>query len=121
MLSESIDEGRTWRDLGVLTEPHVDSPGHLLRLRDGRILLTYGDRALPFYGVEAMTSRDEGKTWDRDNRFQLVWDAPSRDVGYPSSIQLPDGRIFTVYYTVDDPKNAPASAKAKAVIWKIPD
>ena len=121
MMSESSDEGRTWHDLGEVTEPGVNSPGHLLRLRDGRILLTYGDRARPFLGVEAMVSRDEGRTWDRDDRFQLVWDAPTVDVGYPSSIQLSDGRIFTVYYTVDDLAKAPASAKAAAVIWRIPD
>jgi hypothetical protein len=119
-VSESFDEGRTWHDLGEVTEPYVHSPGQLLRLRDGRILLTYGDRRAPFYGVQAMLSRDEGKTWERENRFQLVWDAPNTDCGYPTSIELPDNRIFTVYYQVDDLEKAPASAKAKAVIWKIP-
>jgi hypothetical protein len=96
------------------------SPGHLLQLRDGRVLLTYGDRRHPFYGVQAMLSRDEGQTWDQQNRFQLVWDAPNTDCGYPTSIQLPDGRIFTVYYQVDDLEKVPASAKAKAAIWRLP-
>ena len=118
-IHEMGDEGRTWRNLGEVTEPG-EKPGSLLQLKDGRVLFSYGDRRLPFYGVQAMISRDEGKTWDRQNRFQLVWDAPTSDCGYPTSVQLPDGRIFTVYYQVDDLKNSPASAKARAVIWTVP-
>jgi len=118
-IHQSLDEGRTWRNLGVVTE-FGELPGSLLRLQDGRILLSYGDRRTPFYGVQAILSRDEGQTWDRENRFQLVWDAPNTDCGYPTSIQLPDGRILTVFYQVDVPEKAPASAKAKGVIWKVP-
>lgn len=118
-LHQSIDDGRTWLRIGDVTEPW-ELPGSLLRLRDRRILLSFGDRRRPLYGAQAMLSRDEGKSWDRDERFQLVWDAPNTDCGYPDSLQLPDGRIFTVYYQVDDLGDTPASAKAKAVIWTIP-
>ena len=118
-IHQSVDEGRTWRNLGVATESG-ELPGSLLLLKDGRILLSYGDRRAPFFGVQAVLSRDEGQTWDRDSRFQLVWDAPNWDCGYPTSIQLPDGRILTVYYQVDDLDKAPASAKAKGVIWQLP-
>lgn len=118
-LHQSLDEGRTWQNLGDVTEPS-EQPGSLLLLKDGRILLSFGDRRKPFHGVQAMLSRDEGKTWDRDHRYQLAWDAPNTDCGYPESLQLADGRIFTVYYQVDDLGNTPASAKAKAVIWTVP-
>ena len=118
-IHESVDEGRTWWNFGTATESG-EKPGSLLQLKDGRVLFSYGDRRLPFYGVQAMISRDEGKTWDRQNRFQLVWDAPTTDCGYPTSVQLPDGRIFTVYYQVDDLKNSPATAKARAVVWTVP-
>jgi hypothetical protein len=43
-----------------------------------------------------MISRDEGKSWETD--YVLRNDGASRDLGYPSSVELPDGRIFTVYY-----------------------
>jgi len=54
----------------------------------------------------------------RSTRVVLADDADNRDCGYPSSVQLPDGRIVTMYYQVDDAKNTPASAKAKVVVWK---
>ena len=47
----------------------------------------------------------------------LAEDAANRDCGYPSSIQLPNGKIVTMYYQVDDANNTPGSAKAKVVIW----
>ena len=118
-IHESLDLGRTWRNLGRVTEPG-ELPGNLLLLRDGKILLCYGDRRAPFFGAQAMISRDDGRTWDRENRFQLVWDAPNTDCGYPNSVELPDGRIFTAYYQVDDLADSPASAKVKAVIWTVP-
>ncbi|MSU46649.1 MAG: exo-alpha-sialidase [Lacunisphaera sp.] len=114
----SADAGHTWKTLGSVTDPG-EVPGNLLLLRDGRILLCYGDRKAPFFGVQAVTSRDDGRTWDRGNRFQLVWDAPNTDCGYPNSVQLPDGRVFTAYYQVDDLADSPASAKARAVIWTV--
>jgi hypothetical protein len=118
-IHQSLDEGRTWRNLGMVTESR-ELPGSLLLLNDGRVLLSYGDRRAPFFGVQAILSRDEGRSWDRESRFQVVWDAPNTDCGYPTSIQLSDGRIFTVYYQVDDLEKAPASAKAKGVIWRVP-
>ncbi len=119
-MHESLDDGRTWRDLGPVTESS-ELPGSLLLLRDGRILLSYGDRRAPLFGVQAVVSRDEGRTWDREHRFQVVGDAPNWDCGYPDSIQLPDGRIFTVYYQVADRAKAPDSTVARAVVWTLPN
>ena len=45
----------------------------------------------------ACISRDEGKTWDVENEIILTG-AMSRDLGYPSSVQLDDESILTVYY-----------------------
>jgi hypothetical protein len=42
-LYRSEDDARTWEFVGPVTEPG-ELPGHLLHLRDGRILLSYGDR-----------------------------------------------------------------------------
>ena len=82
-------------------------PQHLLRLRDGRLLMSYGYRRQP-WGVRACLSSDNGKTWDMDNEIVIRMDGGtpdaqptkviSKDLGYPVSVQLADGRVFTVYY-----------------------
>lgn len=92
-LTFSKDGGYTW------TEPrsiHLDgAPPHLLRHSSGAIVLTYGYRH-PGYGQRAVVSYDEGKTWSED--LVIRDDGPSSDLGYPCSIELDDGSIFTVYY-----------------------
>ena len=72
----------------------------------GGWLLTYG-RRLPPFGVQGMLSNDDGKTWDTEHKLLLVGDVRQRDCGYPSSAQMDDGTIVTVYYAwdiVDDPR-----------------
>ena len=59
--------------------------------------MTYGRRINPF-GTLGMVSKDNGKTWDRDNRILLTADS-GIDQGYPSTIQRGDGTIVTVYYS----------------------
>jgi len=89
----SDDDCRTWRPLGPITEKG-QHPGHLLRLKDGRVLLSYGDRTGTMHGVEVRTTSDQGKTWSDPVRVVDWWG----DGGYPSSVQLPDGQILTAYY-----------------------
>ena len=43
-----------------------------------------------------MFSEDEGKTWDADH--DLYINHVSDDIGYPSTIELPDGSLLTVFY-----------------------
>ena len=91
--SESRDGGRSWsvpRPTGVW-----GFPSHLLRLRDGRLVMTYGHRRQPL-GIQARVSTDHGKTWS-DPIF--LWrDATSSDIGYPSTVELDDGSLLTVWY-----------------------
>ena len=94
---DSLDGGVTWSAPRRL--PTHGKPPHLLRLRDGRLLLSYGYR-LPPYGQRAVLSRDEGVTWDFDHELHLRDDAPNGDLGYPASVELPDGSLITVYYQV---------------------
>jgi hypothetical protein len=91
----SEDNARTWRSLGRVTQPN-QHPGDLLKLADGRIVLTYGDRRGPQFGVNAMISADGGATWSVEVR--LATGLASRDSGYPSSVQLGNGTIVTAYY-----------------------
>ena len=89
----SDDDCCTWRSLGPVTGMG-QHPGHLLRLKDGRVLLSYGDRTGTVHGIEVRTTSDEGKTWSEPVRLVDWWG----DGGYPSSVQLPDGRVLTAYY-----------------------
>ncbi len=93
--AESNDLGKTW------TTPTKTTiwghPPHLLHLQSGSILCVYGYRRPP-YGIRACLSHDDGKTWDIQNELILRSDGIDRDVGYPTSVQLADGTIFTVWY-----------------------
>jgi hypothetical protein len=92
----SRDTGRTWN----LHHPAVAATGRgnppsMLRLRDGRLAVTYGYRAEP-YGIRARVSADAGQSWGAE--IILRADGASWDLGYPRSVQRADGRIVTVYY-----------------------
>lgn len=93
--SESTDGARTWsepRPIGVWGHP-----SHLMRLRDGRLLMTYGHRRKPI-GNQARVSDDNGKTWSE--ALLVSDDGVSTDLGYPSTVQLADGSLLTVWYEV---------------------
>jgi sialidase-1 len=94
----SDDEGKTW---STPKETPIwctgSSPLDIYELEDGRVLASYGRRKPPF-GIRVCLSEDEGKTWDMENEVVLRDDGFGRDVGYPSSEQLDDGSILTVYY-----------------------
>ncbi len=98
-IAESYDLGVTW-SAPIPVTGSVEQPGDLSRLKDGRILLTYGRRQPP-YGVRALLSYDDGKTWDHENRIVLAADSASWDCGYPSSVQLDNGEIVTVFYSYE--------------------
>ncbi|HOV62852.1 MAG TPA: sialidase family protein [Spirochaetia bacterium] len=97
--AESSDAGYTWSSPHRCTGPK-EHPADVIRLSNGNLLFVYGHRTAPF-GVWAMLSRDEGKTWDRDHIAMLVADSSTWDCGYPSSVELKGGRIFTAYYAID--------------------
>ncbi len=91
--TESSDGGRTW------TVPHAIGvwglPSFLLRLRDGRLLMSYGYRRAPF-GNQARLSADHGRTWSEP--LTISADGTSGDLGYPSTVELADGALLTVWY-----------------------
>lgn len=91
-LYTSNDDGRTWSKGERLSDPNAH-PGHFLLLKDRRIVLTYGNRNAP-HGVDARISSDHGKTWSEPRRVSKFMG----DGGYPTSVELPDGRVLTAYY-----------------------
>ncbi len=95
----SDDNGLHWK---ALKDPVADTgegnPASLIKLKDGRLCLTYGVRAHPDR-MCAKISKDNGDTWS--DEIILRDDGSSRDIGYPRSVQRPDGKIVTVYYFSD--------------------
>jgi len=94
-LFRSDDDGATWHGGEPITETR-ELNAHLLRLKDGRILLSYGKRKEGESGVLAKISSDEGKTWGEPIR---IMNSKAGDCGYPSSVQRPDGKVVTAYYS----------------------
>jgi len=99
----SDDNGATWKywskpapDTGA----HNGNPPALVKLRDGRLAITYGYRSAP-YGIRARLSSDEGKTWG--DEIMLRKDGGWWDLGYTRSVQRSDGKMLTVYYFNDQP------------------
>jgi len=91
--SESADGGKTWstpHEIGVW-----GLPSHLLRLKDDRLLMTYGHRRDPL-GNQARVSDDHGRTWSE--AMIISGDGVSGDLGYPSTVQIDDGSLVTVWY-----------------------
>ena len=91
----SPDEGRSWYKLEKPLINNAGNPASMITLKDGRIALTYGWRRQP-YGIRAMISDDRGQTWSRE--IVLRGDGASWDLGYPRTVQRPDGKCITVYY-----------------------
>ena len=91
----SEDGGLSW---DTPRETSMDGhPGHLLPLSDGRLLCTYGRRKEPF-GIRAALSEDGGHTWLLENEIVVRADLPNGDLGYPTSIEYANGRLFVCYY-----------------------
>jgi photosystem II stability/assembly factor-like uncharacterized protein len=90
----SDDNGRTWRYNNRVVTGN-ENPPSLIRLKDGRLAVSYGFRSKPF-GVRVRLSEDEGRTWGGE--IMLRHDGGSWDLGYARSVQRPDGKIVTVYY-----------------------
>jgi hypothetical protein len=95
----SNDNGATWNHVvRAVPDTGRGNPPSLVKLRDGRLVVTFGYRADP-YGIRARISNDQGTTWSDD--IILRSDALDWDLGYTRSVQRRDGRIVTVYYYND--------------------
>jgi len=108
---ESSDGGMTW------TVPKsIDVwglPSHLLKLKDGRFVMTYGYRRKPF-GNQARVSADQGRTWSEP--MVVSADGEAGDLGYPSTVELADGTLLTVWYEF---QKAAGKAVLRQAKWKI--
>jgi len=112
--SVSADGGRTWSPAAPLG--FHGSPPHLLTHSSGALVCVYGYRRKPF-GERAMISRDGGGSWEYD--YILDDQGPDGDLGYPSSVELDDGSLLTLYYQ----KRASSSEKCSLLWsrWRLPE
>ena len=109
----SLDNGGQWqKDTVPAPDTGEGNPPSMIRLKDGRVCLTYGYRAKP-YGIRARLSGDAGRTWGKE--IHLRDDGGGRDVGYPRTVQRPGGVILTIYYFHDQPASDRYIA---ATLWK---
>lgn len=108
--TESSDGGKTWSELHPVC---YGLPSHLLKLRDGRLLMTYGHRRAPF-GNQARVSTDNGKTWSE--AMIISGDGIGGDLGYPSTVELGDGSFLTVWY---ESMKEPKLAALRQAHWRL--
>lgn len=109
--THSTDGGATWSvpyEIGVW-----GLPSHLMKLRDGRLLMSYGHRRKPL-GNQIRISDDNGESWSE--ALVLYGDGMTGDLGYPSTVELTDGRLLTVWYEVV--AGSPLS-QLRAARWKL--
>ncbi len=111
-LTRSCDGGKNW-EKPVLTGI-CGTPPHLLLHSSGAIIMTYSRRKAPC-GQRAKISYDGGKNWSEE--ITVSPESPDWDCGYPSSVELSDGSILTVYYQKyqDDSYNSILSTH-----WHLP-
>lgn len=93
MMTDSGDGGQNWSLARPLN--FHGSPPHLLRHSSGVLIMTYGYRQAP-YGQRVAFSYNEGVSWEHD--WIIRDDGPDWDLGYPSTVEMADGTLFTVCY-----------------------
>jgi hypothetical protein len=108
----SSDNGESWSFANnAVDDVGEGNPPSMIKLRDGRLCLTYGVRKPPFE-MQAKFSSDSGKTWSKPVVLQT--NGGGRDMGYPRTLQRPDGKIITLYYFY--PSDSPFR-RIQATIW----
>lgn len=93
-LTHSTDGGQTWSEPERLPNL-LGAPPHLLQHSSDAVILTYSRRT-GRCGQYARISYDSGLTWSDD--IAISPEAPDWDHGYPSTAELDDGSLLTVYY-----------------------
>ena len=124
-----MDNGHSWTDQQVHFK-YGKVHTKLLTLQNGDILMTYAVRmgeldGEMYHGIEAVLSRDNGRTWDWDHLFILFRCAMNQFMHTPESLELADGQILTVFAYHYHPSWGPSALGApgypmgltSAVFW----
>ena len=120
--TESADGGKTWSPPARTGIPSWNNPPHLLRLRDGRVLLTYGRRKTceDDPGVKTGVYARIGDANATPESYAAAPEIPlylndNVDLGYATSVENADGSILTVFYGHES-----ENASILAVKWRPP-
>ena len=137
-ISISRDNGATWSDLNPLYEYGRHHPS-LVVLPNGDIVMSYVVRigytdaktGFPRFGIEAVISHDNGKTWDLDHKYILAhwtgkitgrnsWWGLSQTT---STVQLSDGALLTTFGTGfrNEPTQPLCKMDVGLVRWRVSD
>ncbi len=111
-LFRSTDDGATWTQVFELGE-RKQHPAHLLKLKDGRIVVTFGDRRPGHFGIRARISEDKGETWSAPHYVATM---PEWDGGYPASVERADGTVLTLFYS-----KSGESYSVQGAVWSVPE
>ena len=115
--SKSNDGGVSWSKPVQILENFGGAPAHLFKHSSGMLISTYSYRNEP-YGIKVMFSSDNGNSWETGH--YLYSEGLGKDLGYPSTVELSDGSLLTVFYACT--KNT-ASMDAPTVImqqrWRL--
>jgi hypothetical protein len=138
-VSISRTDGATWSTPNRLFAWGRHHPS-LAVLPGGTIVMTYVVRkgypqtpaGIPTFGIEALVSADNGRTWDFDHRYILAewqgvktgpnsWFTSSQST---STVMLPDGSLLTAYGTgyraIDTTgKGQPSPRDVGLVSWRL--
>ena len=114
------DGGRTWSDIRDFGEYGRMYP-RVLRLRDGRLLLTYTQRNLVYpIGLRAVLSHDDGDTWDLTHD-QLVLEGKTpwgtaQGGGFGNTLELKDGTLVSC----SSYRGADNQTRIEVIRWRLP-
>lgn len=111
--TESSDFGMTW----FLPEKSKvwGYPQDLLVLQDGQLLVTYGYRQLPTGIRMCVGSPDSILSIEKEGILRSDGHDDG-ELGYPSSVELKEGEILTVYYFTDSTGGQPYIAGTRHLI-----
>lgn len=108
--STSDDNGRTWTKPVRILESYGGAPSHIIEHSSGMLICAYGYRSTKPYGLKVMFSKDQGVNWEDAMFLYQNYDSP--DLAYPSTIELKNGNLLTVFY-------ARAQEEPPSVVWQI--
>lgn len=98
----SYDNGKSWSKPVQIVEDNSGAPPHLFLHSSGMLITTFSRRTLP-HGIRAIFSKDGGETWSGEHI--LYENHCTDDLGYPSTVELDDGSLLTVFYARKDEDN----------------
>ena len=96
-----MDDGHTWSALRDFGDYGMHYP-RVIRLHDGRLLLTFTQRAICYpLGLQAILSDDDGETWDLESDRIIIegktpW-AMESGGGFGNTLQPEDGTLVSCY------------------------